>query len=89
MRRASLILFGLAAGLFLIALPLSHVTRMDSSGCRGGTPCDPAIYLPFGDLALGLSIVAVAGVVVLVAVGVVATLKRVHAWDVEERSAGR
>lgn len=60
---AWLVLCGVVA--FLVAWPLWHITRTDTSGCRSGVPCDPALYLPFGSLAFGLTIAGLLALLVV------------------------
>jgi hypothetical protein len=73
----------------LAASPLWRVTRADTSGCRPGIPCDPSLYLPFGSLALGLTIV---GAVALLVVGAWLTailIRGVIRHDTRVRAARR
>ena len=57
MRRLSTTLIGLGLAAALISIPLWHVTRSDASGCHihHTSPCDPREYLPFGNVAFGLT----------------------------------
>ena len=74
-RRRVLLLVGAGLSLVLISIPLWRVTRSaDCSGRghielqpRGGVPCDPRLYLPFGDLALGLVILGGAACLIIFA----------------------
>ena len=88
MRRAFLALLGVGIALILLALPLWRVTR--TARCSGsgvserapsGVPCDPRLYLPFGDLALGITVVGLFAI--LTALGVVAVwiIGRARALD--------
>jgi hypothetical protein len=87
--RKFLLLVGAGLSLVLVSIPLWRVTRAaDCSGRgqielqpHGGAPCDPRLYLPFGDLALGLVILG--GIALLVAAGllIVWGFQRVRALD--------
>jgi len=59
-------MLGLAIAALLIAIPLWHVTRSDSSGCQihDTYPCDPRLYLPFGAVAAGLTLFGIFSVLV-------------------------
>jgi hypothetical protein len=79
-------IFGVVA--FLAAWPLWHVVRSDVSGCGDrGTVCDPGTYLPYGGVALGLTVMgvlALASVVILLLVALVVSAVR---QDRRERAA--
>jgi hypothetical protein len=71
----------------LVAWPLWLITRTDTSGCRSGVPCDPALNLPFGSLAFGLTIAGLL-VLLIVAMWLVAIgVSRVIRHDARVRAA--
>jgi hypothetical protein len=45
-------------------ISLGRVTRRDYSGCRAGTPCDPQLNLPYGDVAFGLTLLGFLAVLI-------------------------
>jgi hypothetical protein len=63
MRRTTAWLAGVGVASLLIAIPLWHVERADASGCATGVPCDPRVYLPYGNLAAALTLVGTAAIV--------------------------
>jgi predicted Kef-type K+ transport protein len=72
----------------LIAWPLWHAVRPDTSGCSSAkVPCDPREYLPFASAALALT---VAGTVAIVGAAVwlgAVFLRAVLRQDAEDRRA--
>jgi len=94
MRRLCAILgFGVVA--VSIALPLWHVTRLDSSGCviHHTYPCDPREILPYGTLAAVLTYLGMLAILAVLAIiivfGFVALMRRVLASEAQERAARR
>lgn len=60
MRRVVGVLFVLGTASLLAAIPLWHVTRQDVSMCQAGVPCDPLVFLPYGNLAAVLTLLGIA-----------------------------
>ena len=91
MRRLSTTLIGLGLAAALISIPLWHVTRWDSSGCQihHTSPCDPREYLPFGNVAFGLTLFGIFAVIIGLLIVLGAFMGRVRALDAKERAAGR
>jgi Zn-dependent protease len=87
MRRLYTTLIGLGLAAALISVPLWHVTRWDASGCQIHHPCDPRESLPFGSIALGLTLFGIFAVVVGVVIVLGAFVAHVRALDAEERAA--
>ena len=87
MRRLYAIGLGIGVAALLIAIPLWHVTRSDSSACQihNTYPCDPRQYLPYGTVAVGLTVFGIMAVLTTVAViiglGLVALARQVRAQD--------
>lgn len=73
----------------LASWPLWHFTRADVSGCRSGVPCDPGLYLPFGSVALGLTIAGVLALLTATTLVVALLLRGVIRLDARERQARR
>jgi len=91
MRRLVMALLGLGLAAILIAIPLWHITRSDSSGCviHNTYPCDPRQYLPFGGIAFALTVFGILSVVAVLAIVLYIGLGRVRAIDARERAARR
>jgi uncharacterized membrane protein (DUF2068 family) len=89
MRRAMAWLAVCGAVALLAAWPLWHVTRADTSGCTLGIPCDPALYLPFGSLALWLTIGGLLALLVVATSLVAVFLRGVIRHDAGVRAARR
>lgn len=87
MRRVIAWLVVVGAGLLLIAWPLWHVTRPDTSGCGSGVPCDPSLYLPFGSIALVLTLVGGSSVLVGAVLLAAVVLRAVIRYDRRIRSS--
>jgi hypothetical protein len=67
-------------------ISLGRVTRWDYSGCRVGTPCDPRLDLPYGNVAFGLTLLGVLAVLIALVPAVfylVARLQRLAATRVD------
>lgn len=73
----------------LAAWALWHVTRADMSGCTSGLPCDPALYLPFGSLALWLTIAGLLALLVVATSLVAIFIRGVIRHDAHIRAARR
>ena len=84
MRRAMAWVAGVGVASLLLAIPLWHVERADTSGCAAGVPCDPRISLPYANLAAAFTVV---GTVAIVATAILLLL-RLLAWvrDADVRS---
>jgi hypothetical protein len=89
MRRVITWLLVFGAGCLLVALPLWRVERTDSTGCVGRVPCDPRTYLPFGDAAGILTIVALIAIVTAVVLLFVSGFSAVRRHDAAEREGGQ
>lgn len=95
MRRPCAILFGFGVAAVSIALPLWHITRLDSSGCvvHHTYPCDPREILPYGTLAAVLTYLGMLAILAVLAIiivfGFVALMRRVRASEAQERAARR
>ncbi|MGZ4149355.1 MAG: hypothetical protein ACXVQJ_04890 [Actinomycetota bacterium] len=63
MRRAIAWLAAVGVGTLLLAIPLWHVERIDMSGCTAGVPCDPRVYLPYGNVAAALTVLGTLAIV--------------------------
>jgi hypothetical protein len=83
MRKGVIVLMAVGAAALVVAWPLWHVVRPDVSGCTHG-PCDPSETLPFGSLALALTLLATVTLVaaaLLLGAGLVRAALRRHAED--------
>lgn len=88
-RHRVLLLVGAGLSLVLISIPLWRVTRSADCSGRGqidlqppgGIPCDPRLYLPFGDLALGVLILGVAALLVAAVLIIVWGFQHVRVLD--------
>ena len=89
MRRLRTTLIGLGLAAAMMSVPLWHITRIDVAGCQIQHPCDPHEYLPFGDVALGLTLFGIFAVVIGVALVLGALIARARALDADERAADR
>jgi hypothetical protein len=87
LRRLYVIVLGLGGAALLIAIPLWHVTRWDSTGCQihNTYPCDPRPHLPYGTVATGLTLFGIGAVLIpamiILGAGLVALTRRVRALD--------
>ena len=79
MRRAWVVLLALGIASILVAIPLWHITRQDTSGCQSGVPCDPRLLLPYGGPATVLTLFGVGTLfVALVALTVILVRHLLH-----------
>jgi hypothetical protein len=89
MRRAITWLAVCGVAALLAAWPLWHIMRADTSGCATSRPCDPALSLPFGPLALWLTIAGLLALLVVVASLVAIFIRGVIRHDARVRAARR
>ena len=87
MRRLCLALLGSGLASILVAVPLWHVIRWDTSGC--GRPCDPGERLPFAGIAIGLTLFGIVAVLLGLAIVLGGFIAWVRALDARERAASR
>lgn len=89
MRRVTLWLVLVGSAALLASWPLWHITRADVSGCGSGVPCDPGLYLPFGSVALGLTIAGLLALLMATTLVVALLIRGVIRLDARERQALR
>jgi hypothetical protein len=87
-RRVTLWLVLVGGAVLLASGPLWHVVRSDWSGCRAG-PCDARLVLPFGSLAIVLTVVGGLALAMAAMLIVALVVRGVIRLDARERQARR